>query len=86
MVIPYQTTKFKSLNFFAITVYAKFNSRLTSSRLSPATQSSILFPFLSMILAAFSEANSEVKSNRATSFSPLWFFSNSTLPSAPSVA
>ena len=44
---------------------------LTSSRLSPARHIRILFPFLSTILEAFSAANSEVKSNKATSFSPL---------------
>ena len=40
-------------------------------RESPATHSRILRPFLSTIRAAFSEANRDVKSKRATSSSPL---------------
>jgi hypothetical protein len=58
---------------------------LTSSNESPTKHRSTLFPLLSMILAAFSEAKREVKSKRATSFSPRWFFSKGRLPSAPSV-
>ena len=51
--------------------HCKRRSHRTSLSESPATQSSILRPFLSTILAAFSEANNEVKSNSATSSSPL---------------
>ena len=59
-------------------IHSVHDSReLTSIRLSPTRHMSALFPPLSTILAAFSAAYNDVKSNRATSSSPRWFFWNS---------